>query len=353
VSRRAACSVAAVAVAVLVGLLFAVPANYVVLGPGPSCNTVGDGAARCPSTVGDGRGPLISVPAADDHPSTSTLAFMTVSQDDGRPSIGQALFDSVRPGHAVVPREEIYPPGTSTGQVSQQDRSDMVQAQDVAVVAAEGVLGLDRTTVVEVEPGPATGVLQKGDILESVDGVTLASAADFVTDTTGTSTTTTYTVGIDRNGVRSTVQLHKGQLGTGKNKQALFGIKVTDMPTIPVSITLDPNAIGGPSAGMMFALGVYDRLTPGSLTGGVVVAGTGQLSDDAGDVVPIGGIQQKLYAARHDVHATLFLAPQGNCSDTRGAIPAGLQVVPVSTLRQALSVLAQVRAGRTADLPHC
>ncbi len=348
-SRRAACSVAAVAVAVLVGLLFVVPANYVVLGPGPSCNTVGNGAARCPSTVGDGRGPLITVPAADDHPSSSTLAFMTVSQDDGRPSIGQALFDSVRPGHAVVPREEIYPPGTSTGQVSQQDRSDMVQAQDVAVVAAEGILGLDRTTVEKVDAGPAAGVLQQGDELLTVDGQAVTSAAGFVALTQGDSTTTTYAVGIDRGGVRSTVDLHKARTG----KQVLFGIGVTDVPTIPVSITLDPNAIGGPSAGMMFALGVYDRLTPGNLTGGVVVAGTGQLSDDAGDVIPIGGIQQKLYAAAHDVHATLFLAPQGNCSDTVGAVPKGLRVVPVSTLRQALSVLAQVREGDTADLPHC
>ncbi len=340
---------AAAAVAVLVGLLFVIPTNYVVLGPGPSCNTVGTGSSSsCPSTVGGGRGALITVPPAYLHPSSSSLYFLTVSEDDGRPSIGQAVFDWLRPGHAVAPRELFYPPGTSSGQVQQQDRSDMVQAQDAAVVSAEGALGLDRAQVAAVETGPSLGVLHKGDLLLTVDGKSVTTAQDFVTLTAGTSTSTAYEVGIRRGGKDLTVRLHKGLLGS----KPLFGIEVTDAPQVPVTITLDPDAIGGPSAGLMFALGVYDLLTPGDLAGSVRVAGTGEIDDD-GDVSAIGGIQQKLYAARHDDHATLFLAPQSNCADTRNAIPSGLRVVPVSTLPQALTVLAEVRAGDTAGLPHC
>src|SRR5207249_215834 len=93
-------------------------------------------------------------------------------------------------------------------------------------------------------------------------------------------------------------------------------------PPFPVTIALDD--VGGPSAGLMFALGIYDRLTAGDLTGGQIVAGTGTIDDD-GSVGPIGGIQQKLVAAREH-GARYFLTPTGNYDEARGAIPSGLKL---------------------------
>jgi Lon-like protease len=100
---------------------------------------------------------------------------------------------------------------------------------------------------------------------------------------------------------------------------------------------------------MMFALGIIDKLTSDNLTGGKFIAGTGEITS-AGQVQPIGGIQQKMVGAR-DAGATVFLSPAANCSDVRGAIPAGLRVVKVATLSQAMSDLEALKKGQS--VPSC
>jgi PDZ domain-containing protein len=99
----------------------------------------------------------------------------------------------------------------------------------------------------------------------------------------------------------------------------------------------------------MFALGIIDKLTPMNLTGGKFIAGTGEITA-SGQVQPIGGIQQKMVGAR-SAGATIFLTPAGNCSDTTGAVPAGLRLVKVSTLSQAIADLEAIKAGKS--VPSC
>jgi Lon-like protease len=111
-----------------------------------------------------------------------------------------------------------------------------------------------------------------------------------------------------------------------------------------VSVDIADN-IGGPSAGLMMSLAIYDTLTPGSLTGGADIAGTGTITP-AGKVGPIGGIQQKIAAAR-DAGAELFLVPADNCADALAAPQPGLTLARVSDLDQALTALEDFRAGRT------
>ena len=111
----------------------------------------------------------------------------------------------------------------------------------------------------------------------------------------------------------------------------------------PFSVQISIGNIGGPSAGMMFALGVIEKLTGMNLTGGKFIAGTGEISP-GGAVWAIGGIQQKMVGAR-DAGATVFLAPAGNCSDTKGAVPAGLRIVKVSTLSGAIAALRALKRG--------
>src|SRR6202035_1768434 len=118
----------------------------------------------------------------------------------------------------------------------------------------------------------------------------------------------------------------------------------------PFAIKIDVGNIGGPSAGLMFALGIVDKLTPGGdLAGGRFIAGTGEISAD-GTVSPIGGIQQKMAGARN-AGATVFLSPAANCPDPAGAEAAGMRLVKVSTLRDALQDLAALKAGR--PVPSC
>jgi len=104
-----------------------------------------------------------------------------------------------------------------------------------------------------------------------------------------------------------------------------------------------------PSAGMMFALGIIDKLTKMDLTAGRFIAGTGEI-EPSGRVDPIGGIQQKMVGARN-AGATIFLTPAANCADAKGAIPAGLRLVKVSTLNQAVTYLEALKAGHSA--PSC
>ena len=109
--------------------------------------------------------------------------------------------------------------------------------------------------------------------------------------------------------------------------------------------------VGGPSAGLMFALGIVDKLTPGSLTGGAFVAGTGEI-DDNGKVGPIGGITQKMIAARR-AGATVFLAPAGDCAEAITAVPKGLRLVRIDSLESALSSLDALRENPDAKVPSC
>jgi PDZ domain-containing protein len=125
------------------------------------------------------------------------------------------------------------------------------------------------------------------------------------------------------------------------SERALLGVNVGQKQPHPFTISIGLEKIGGPSAGLMFALGIIDKLDPADLTGGTFVAGTGTIDED-GAVGPIGGIPQKLVAARR-AGATVFLTPAANCAEAAARIPAGLRLVKVTSLDDALGALRQLR----------
>jgi PDZ domain-containing protein len=139
---------------------------------------------------------------------------------------------------------------------------------------------------------------------------------------------------------------------TGQKQQAggYLGVEPDNTCLAPFTVDLGlGNQIGGPSAGMMFALGIMDKIGPTDLTNGRFIAGTGTITA-AGAVGPIGGIALKMIAAK-DKGASVFLAPAGNCSDVVKATPSGLDVVKVSTLHQAVQDLEKIEKGQA--VPHC
>ena len=120
----------------------------------------------------------------------------------------------------------------------------------------------------------------------------------------------------------------------------------------PFDVKIQLDNVGGPSAGMMFALGIIDKLSDGELNGGQKVAGTGTISAD-GTVGPIGGIRQKLFGAR-DAGADWFLAPASNCDEVTGHVPDGIRVFAVATLDDSLAALKAISSGTGLDaLPTC
>ncbi len=334
--------------AVVVGLVIAVTTSvpYVALMPGPTLNTL---------DKPDGQ-PLIQISGRRTYPTTGHLNMVTISYSGG-PGTGFNIFNAISawltPDDAVVPESEIFAPDQSQQQVVQQDTQEMVGSQQDATAAALCYLNISYKTIDKIyatEKGfPAYGVLRPGDIISAVDGTPVSCDHSVVTMIQDRKPGAAVTLTIVRNGVTRNVTLKTKDY----DGLPVVGVKI-DPPSyvFPFNIKIYIPGIGGPSAGMMFALGIIDKLTPDNLTGGKFIAGTGEIEPTAGGgaIEPIGGIQQKMAGARA-AGATVFLTPAANCVNTVGAVPSGLRLVKVSTLAQAVADLQAIKAGR--PVPSC
>ncbi len=334
---------ASVGVAAAIAVSVLIPVPYVILGPGPTLNTLGKDSSGQP---------LITIAGHPTYPTSGHLNMVTVGYQGGPGddiNIFNALAAWLNPDEAVVPESELFPPGQTQQQSQQQDTQEMTGSQETATAAALTQLHIPYQTqviVMQTEPGfPAYGVLRAGDQITAVDGKPVTSANDLTSLITAHPAGSTLTVDIIRNGQAKTLQVGT-KLSGGR---AVMGVEIMEQYKFPFTVKISVGDIGGPSAGMMFALGIIDKLTALNLTGGKFIAGTGEITA-SGQVEPIGGIQQKMVGAR-DAGATIFLTPASNCSDTTGAVPAGLHLVKVSTLSQAVTDLEAIKAGRS--VPSC
>ena len=335
--------IASVGTAVAIAVSVLVPVPYVILGPGPTLNTLGkDSAGR----------PLITISGHPTFPVNGHLNMVTVSYQGcqgNRFNIFTALVAWLNPHQAVVPESEICPAGQTQKQTQEQDTQEMTSSQQTATAAALTELHIPYSTqvvVVNPEQGfPAYGVLKAGDVITAVDGKPVTSQAGLSKLVYAHPAGSTLTLTITRDG-----QSHQVQVGTRQSGgHPVMGVQITEEYKFPFQVTISVGDIGGPSAGMMFALGIIDKLTKTNLTAGRFIAGTGEI-EPSGKVDPIGGIQQKMVGARN-AGATIFLTPAANCADAKGAVPAGLRLVKVSTLNQAVTYLEALKAGHSA--PSC
>lgn len=330
--------------ALLVALAF-IPLPYVVMGPGPVTNTLG--ATR------DGR-PLISVPKAEDHPASGVLSFTTVSVRGG-PGATVTAYDllaaSVSDARSVVPEEQVFPRGATNEEIKRENAAEMTHSQEDAVVVAERALGMTVPETVSVGVLPtgsaAIGRLEPGDRFVRIGPTSVTGSAALRSAIQAYQVGQSAPVTVERDGVRREVSLPVSE----QQGRKVVGVGLKVDYSFPVKVTIDAGDVGGPSAGMMFALGVLDRLTPGELTAGQRIAGTGTISSD-GRVGPIGGIQQKLAGARA-AGIQWFLAPAGNCSEVVGHVPAGLTVVRVEDFDDALADVRAIAAGKGSALQGC
>ncbi|MBD8204906.1 PDZ domain-containing protein [Microbacterium sp. CFBP 8790] len=342
----------AIAVILLFVMTF-LPSAYVIQQPGPVFDTLGT------STNAEGEEvPLISVPDEDDDTSTGQLDLLTVQVSGNRertPSwieLALAWFDRSR---AVVPIDRIFPAGQTTEQRNTENAALMTDSQVESSGAALRALGYDVPQQIAVatvdDSGAAAGLLQQNDVLTTVDGVT-APNVDAVRAAVQAAAGAPVTIGYERDGAAGTVEITPRQTDVNGQQQYLLGVGLMLSFDLPVDVKIQLNDVGGPSAGMMFALGIIDKMSPGDLTGGQHIAGTGTIDAD-GNVGPIGGIRQKLYGAR-DAGATWFLAPAANCNEVVGHVPDGIRVFSTSTLQESLTVLQTIRDGGDLDaLPTC
>jgi Lon-like protease len=335
--------IAGIATVVAIVITILAPVPYVILQPGPTLNTLGDDSSGAP---------LITITGHKTYPTTGHLNMVTVGYQGGPGdefNVWTALRAWVDPSEAVVPEQELFPTGETEQQTQQQDTQEMTGSQQTATAAALNYLHIayqTQVTVAAVESGyPADGVLKDNDVIEAVDGKTVTNQTELTTLITSHPAGSTLHLTVLRNGATTQLEV-KTKESSGR---PVVGIEVGENYKFPFNVTISVGDIGGPSAGMMFALGIIDKLTGDDLTGGKFIAGTGEITD-TGQVEPIGGIQQKMVGAR-DAGATVFLAPAGNCSNTSGAVPAGLRLVKVSTLSQAITYLDDIKDGQS--VPSC
>jgi Lon-like protease len=329
----------AVLIVLVVGSFVGIKVPYVELGPGPTWDTLGtDHGKELISINGGGNGKTSA--------SKGQLRMVTVGVEDDI-SLWQAIRGWLDSSDAVVPREVIYPPDQTPQQVDQQNQQDFKQSQNSATTAALRELGYPIQVVVTgVSAGlPAEGHLANGDFITSVDGQAVTTTASLTSLIKAKPAGTALTIGYTRGGAAATTSIAsaKGPDGTPR-----IGISVDEKPNSPFTISFSLDDVGGPSAGLMFSLGIVDKLTPDDLTGGIDIAGTGTIDND-GNVGAIGGIAQKMRGARRD-GATVFLAPADNCAEAVANAVPGLELVKVTSLDDALHALSTLRAHGTPTL---
>ena len=252
---------------------------------------------------------------------------------------------------AVLPQEQVYPKDVTEKQTEQIYREQMVGSQQDATVAALTELGIQvpatlRIAGVSAEV-PAATVLRKGDVIVAVAGQGISTYGQLRTALRALPAGGATTITVRRGGERRRLAT---RTATAPDGRTVLGVVLDPTFTFPFTVRIQIDDIGGPSAGMMFALGIIDNLTPGELTGGRRIAGTGTIDPD-GSVGPIDGIRQKMVGARR-AGAGWFLAPADNCPEVLGRVPAGLRVVKVATLHQAHAAVQGIASGG-AGLAGC
>ncbi len=339
--------VSAAVFVVLAILLVVVAVPFVNWSPGGAEDTLGE--------INDK--PMIEIAGIQTYPTTGQLDLTTVATTpaDGRLSLPQALLAYWLPRRDTFPKDSIYDPGKSAKELAAEDADMMQSAQDDSIVAAliaanQPVTEMPRVASVTVG-GPAHDKLLPGDLVVSVDGMPATDTEviqrvvrrhrvgeqvhfDVLRERTQTGVTVTTVESPSQSGV----PIVGIDLGVGYRYEPSISFELGQQ-------------IGGPSAGLVFAVAIYDKLTEGPLLEGKHVAGTGAITPN-GDVGAIGAIQEKVAAAERD-GATAFLVPAANCADLAG-VETDMTLIRVETLFEAIGALRDLQTPeRTASIPRC
>lgn len=348
-SRRTAAGLVSIGLIVVLGVIAALlPVPWVRFSPGPTYDVL---------AAFDGK-QIIKVTGRKTYEDDGALRMVTVIPDgpQAKVTLVTALAGWFDRDTSVYPRS-IYDETETNESVREESALQMSSSQDFATAAALDALGIDfRTDLVVAgvdEDGPAAKILKKDDVIRAIDGKTDDDPNALVTMIRETTPGESLTLTVLRDGKTTELPVTTGP-ATDDPKAARVGISVGSKFAFPFKVEIQlPANIGGSSAGMVFALSIYDVLTPGSLTGGKAIAGTGAITAE-GVVGPIGGIGQKVAGAQRD-GAELFLVPEENCAEAARAHydPDKLRLVKIHTLKEAISAVEAWRSDPNADLPRC
>ena len=342
----------------LVLVAFFIPTPYVLLSPGTPQNILNS---------------AITITGAEVFPTTGKMSVTSVmvTNPDSYMTGFDILYGWATAERAVLPRVEIYPDNESAEESIQQGAADMQASQASATTAALTLLGYKGETkliinsvnketdsfkklkvgdqIIELDGTPLTSTTQLLEYLKSkkpgeVISLKLLRAPVAQRSSMETSTQSSSTA---KSLIELTVEV---KLSARDDNSALIGIIVETVQEFPITVKIKLAETGGPSGGLIFALGIIEKLQNENLTRGRNIAGTGTISD-TGEVGPIGGITEKIIGAKKD-GVDIFLAPIENCLDiSTPQLLDGIKVVPVATLAQALEVLRAPDGAKLASCP--
>ncbi len=354
ISRSAALALITVVVLVAtVAILNLISVPKVIYRPGPAYDALGqvDGTD------------VISVEGMPTYPTSGTLDFTTITLSGG-PRFPVSAWDWLGAhfdeSSAIADERDVFPKDVTPAQVREQNLELMTDSQQQAAVVALRAIGKKVPEEVKVAQvlvdAPADGVLSVNDQILAVAGDTIETPdelRDVLQDVTA-GEEVEFTIvrdGTEQQVMVPTVEQTDTAPDGAEVTRTIIGIYPASDFDLPFDITVNAGNVGGPSAGLMFTLAIYDSITPGELTGGRDFAGTGTINSK-GDVGPIGGIAQKMIGA-HDAGADYFLAPAENCPEVVGNIPDGLSVAKVATFDDARDVIEAVGKDPQASVPQC
>lgn len=289
--------------------------------------------------------PMVRIPTEYLHPSDGTFILTSVLVQTPI-TAGEWLIGKLNPVVKIVPPEIIVPENTTPQEQARQGFAMLDESETTAIVVGMRRAGFNADLVgkgIEVvdlqSDSRAIGVLQPGDIITQLNGVSVLTPSDLVDQVQAQTGQGSVRLTIERQGDQQEIDVPL-IAPTPPGDSPRIGIVIQpagfdlNLP-FPVEIH-SQKIVGGPSAGLMFTLTVYNLLTPQDLTGGRRIAGTGTIAMD-GTVGPIGGVEQKV-AAAEAAGAAYFLCPAENYDDAV-AVARGIQVVRIETVEQALTFL--------------
>jgi PDZ domain-containing protein len=288
--------------------------------------------------------PLVIVPGGHD-PKVGGIYYVDVIER--KATLLERLFGGLHEGADLYPASEIDPPGGGESQRRQIDVEDMQNSQQVAAAVALRAAGKKVVTTpigAKVDAvfakTPAVGKLQPDDVITAIDGEPIKTRADVITAMAKHKAGDTVAFAIRRAGASRVVSIRT--VAEPKTNRAIVGIVVDNAVDIhlPLDVTFNIGQVGGPSAGLAFALDILQELGR-NIVRGHKIAATGEILPD-GSVGPIGGVKQKTIGARK-AHVDAFLVPAGENAQEARRYAHGLKIIPVENLPQALRALATLR----------
>ena len=322
-----------IAVIVLVLASLFLPSPFVILSPGNPQNILGS---------------AITITGAKSYPTTGKLSVTSVMVTDPDSYITgfDVLYGWFDKNRAVLPRVEVYPKGESAADSKKSGAEEMSSSQTNATAAALSFLGyktFSNLVITEVnEKTNAYKLLLKSDIVITVDDKKFLSASEIMRYLDQKQPGDLVSIKVLRSGGEIITKQIK--LSARDDGSAFIGVNIHQNFDFPFEVKIQLAETGGPSGGLIFALGVVEKLTQADLIRGRNIAGTGTITAD-GQVGPIGGIAEKIIGAKKD-GVKIFLAPIENCTDiknkdqlTNSGSKNDMKIVPVATLTEAISVL--------------